>query len=296
MDLVARIASIPLRKVVMCGNHEAWYSLTARGRARLQRKLAQASGAGAAAALEAAADGGPSPSIARMLELLGTEHIGYRSLHCEELGFSIIGEREGRALLGRWAHGPMCVRQGPGALLLDTTSPMSPNCPVTCGRPGALWVQAAGRSARAGSSGATSPTFTRPTLAWAARARARSASWRQPAPRQRAWSAWWWRTTAPRGWAESDTAFAEWIGWRGREIMATQTCRWLYFYMTLCLLGRECKGKSSKAAAPCGPWRFVRVSAPCSTAPLRVSTSFLPPCAWNSCAHSDSPLASRPAA
>ncbi|GAB4815730.1 hypothetical protein N2152v2_002776 [Parachlorella kessleri] len=56
VEIIQRIAGVRHRKAVILGNHDAWYSLTERGRARLARKLA---GAQSAALLPGAP--GPSP-------------------------------------------------------------------------------------------------------------------------------------------------------------------------------------------------------------------------------------------
>lgn len=79
------------------------YSLTPRGRVRLQHKLAQSASPAAAAAAEEQADG-MSAGVARQLEALGDQHIGFRSLHCEDLGVTFVGESPpALLLLGRKA-------------------------------------------------------------------------------------------------------------------------------------------------------------------------------------------------
>jgi hypothetical protein len=87
------------------------YSLTARGRARLARKLAQ-SNAVALAAMRSQAAGrgsngggrgpevgeGVSAAVFRQLELLGPDHVGYGAAHYPHLdNLTIVGERAQQA-------------------------------------------------------------------------------------------------------------------------------------------------------------------------------------------------------
>ncbi|PRW59109.1 metallophosphoesterase [Chlorella sorokiniana] len=90
VQLVERIAALPQPKVVCLGNHDAWFSLTPNGRRRYARAMLQSS---SLAAREAYTEGGSTPAIARQLDALGTDHIGYSSKRFPELGLTLVGAR-----------------------------------------------------------------------------------------------------------------------------------------------------------------------------------------------------------
>ncbi|KAI7839666.1 hypothetical protein COHA_006475 [Chlorella ohadii] len=94
VQLVQRIAALPLPKAVCLGNHDAWFSLTPNGRRRFARAMLQSSSLAAREAFsEAPPPGGSTPAIARQLDALGSDHVGYSSKRFPELGLTLVGAR-----------------------------------------------------------------------------------------------------------------------------------------------------------------------------------------------------------
>lgn len=128
------IARCPQPKAVICGNHEAWFSLTAHGRQRRARVAQQSAslsfissvvdgsgqqrqqqqrrsgsqrndsargvtggGLAEAQASGSAAAAAEEDGVGRQLALLGWDHVGYGSKQFEGLGLCIVGEAGGRA-------------------------------------------------------------------------------------------------------------------------------------------------------------------------------------------------------
>ncbi|PSC67882.1 metallophosphoesterase [Micractinium conductrix] len=94
--LIRSVAALPHPKAVMLGNHDAWFSLTPRGRQRYLRALA--AGTTLAARGGHAAGGGDkgsgsTPAIAAQLDALGGDHVGYASKRFPALGLTLLGGR-----------------------------------------------------------------------------------------------------------------------------------------------------------------------------------------------------------
>ena len=73
--IVQKVSELPLKKAVILGNHDAWYTASQWGRRRRPY----------------------NPSIdnwfEQQLELLGDDHIGYSNLDCPEMQLSVVGSR-----------------------------------------------------------------------------------------------------------------------------------------------------------------------------------------------------------
>lgn len=86
VDLVRRIGSYSrCRKVVVLGNHDAWYSLTSRGKQRAIKAALQS------CSLQRFS--GNSDGVVESLNALGDCHIGYSSMVAEDLGLVFAGAR-----------------------------------------------------------------------------------------------------------------------------------------------------------------------------------------------------------
>jgi len=86
VDLIRRIGSFTAyRKVVVLGNHDAWYSLTSRGKERAVKAALQSS------SLQRFS--GNSDGVVESLAALGDCHIGYSSKVAEDLGLVFAGAR-----------------------------------------------------------------------------------------------------------------------------------------------------------------------------------------------------------
>lgn len=85
VELIRRIAALSLRKVVVLGNHDAWYSLTSRGRQRAIKAALQSS------SLKNFSDN--TERIVEMLDCLGDDHIGYSVSSARDLGIVLAGGR-----------------------------------------------------------------------------------------------------------------------------------------------------------------------------------------------------------
>jgi uncharacterized protein (TIGR04168 family) len=93
VDIVRQIASVqePSRKIVMLGNHDAWYSLTPRGRARAVRVALSSS---SLRAIQSASNSlGSYAAVEEMLDLLGPTHVGHGAAAHPELGLAFVGGR-----------------------------------------------------------------------------------------------------------------------------------------------------------------------------------------------------------
>ena len=84
-DLVSRIAALPHTKAVMLGNHDAWYSLTPRGKHRAVRVALMSS------SLRQLPP--PGQAVRAMLRALGDDHVGLAAKAMPELGLSFVGGR-----------------------------------------------------------------------------------------------------------------------------------------------------------------------------------------------------------
>jgi len=86
VDLVQRIGSCTrYRKVVVLGNHDAWYSLTSRGKQRAIKAALQSS------SLKRIS--GNRDGVVESLTALGDCHIGYSSMVADDLGLVFAGAR-----------------------------------------------------------------------------------------------------------------------------------------------------------------------------------------------------------
>jgi uncharacterized protein (TIGR04168 family) len=75
--------------LIAAGNHDAWWSLTNRSRQR----RAQAHARGTIPSTNGQGGNVCSAPLARQLEVLGQQHIGFSGLHWGELGLSLVGGR-----------------------------------------------------------------------------------------------------------------------------------------------------------------------------------------------------------
>ncbi|WIA29197.1 hypothetical protein OEZ86_011708 [Tetradesmus obliquus] len=95
VSVVKEIASIGEPKAVILGNHDAWYTMTARPRSR-SPSPPTATVAAAAAAAAAAAEGTPQPPpdrVQHQLDALGDCHIGYSHMQLPNSSISLVGAR-----------------------------------------------------------------------------------------------------------------------------------------------------------------------------------------------------------
>lgn len=86
VELIERIASLPHRKVVILGNHDAWYSLTERGKKRALRIALSSSSMKNFTDAEA-------DRVQQSLTALGSSHVGYAASPMEDLGLVFVGGR-----------------------------------------------------------------------------------------------------------------------------------------------------------------------------------------------------------
>ncbi|EFJ49127.1 hypothetical protein VOLCADRAFT_32158, partial [Volvox carteri f. nagariensis] len=66
VELVGRVAALPLRKAVILGNHDAWVAAT---------------------------PGGQQNCVRQQLALLGDNHVGYGTMPLDEQGYTVVGAR-----------------------------------------------------------------------------------------------------------------------------------------------------------------------------------------------------------
>lgn len=85
VELIRRIADLSVRKVVVLGNHDAWYSLTSRGRQRAIKAALQSS--------SLKNFSGNTDRVVDMLHCLGDDHIGYSLSSARDLGIVLAGGR-----------------------------------------------------------------------------------------------------------------------------------------------------------------------------------------------------------
>jgi len=96
VEIVKKIASYPGKnKIFMLGNHEAWYSLTARGRQRALKIAMQSSSLNANNLVSNTISGpiGTSHALEEMFKTLGKDHIGYSSTIFDQFGIAVVGGR-----------------------------------------------------------------------------------------------------------------------------------------------------------------------------------------------------------
>jgi len=84
-ELVRKIASFPQDKAVVLGNHDAWYSLTPRGRHRAIRVALMSSQLRQMAV--------PGEAVRDMLCTLGADHVGFAAKRRPDLGLAFVGGR-----------------------------------------------------------------------------------------------------------------------------------------------------------------------------------------------------------
>ena len=120
VDIVKKIASveIPERKIFMCGNHEAFYSMTSRGRQRAARIAMMSSN------LKNMKNGGPgnNSAVDQILDVLGSRHIGLSSSSYQELGLSFVGGRPFAGASGRWTDVAAFYEQHYGITSLEDSA------------------------------------------------------------------------------------------------------------------------------------------------------------------------------
>ena len=89
VDFVKMIANVttPIHKVVMAGNHEAWYSLTPRGKQRASRVAMLSS------SLRNITATSSTSTINEILDIFGDTHVGFSSCPFPELGVTFVGGR-----------------------------------------------------------------------------------------------------------------------------------------------------------------------------------------------------------
>jgi uncharacterized protein (TIGR04168 family) len=75
VDIVRQISQLDLPKAAIMGNHDAWYSVTAKGKARCPYDRTQ------------------EDWVQQQLDLLGKCHVGYGCKDFPELGVSVVGSR-----------------------------------------------------------------------------------------------------------------------------------------------------------------------------------------------------------
>lgn len=75
VDVVQTVAAMPLRKAVILGNHDAWYSASKKGRKRCPY------------------DRSKEDRVAQQLALLGASHVGFGKLELPEWGVTVVGAR-----------------------------------------------------------------------------------------------------------------------------------------------------------------------------------------------------------
>lgn len=94
VDIVKEIASHPAEnKLFMLGNHEAWYTLTAKGRQRALKVAMQSSSLTSRNLINSNSPAGSSPALEEMFTLLGNTHIGFSSTIFDQFGIAIVGGR-----------------------------------------------------------------------------------------------------------------------------------------------------------------------------------------------------------
>ncbi len=75
VDIVRAIASLPLPKAAILGNHDAWYTATGWGRSKCPY------------------DRKKEDRVQQQLNLLGEAHVGYSKLDFPQLGLTVVGGR-----------------------------------------------------------------------------------------------------------------------------------------------------------------------------------------------------------
>jgi uncharacterized protein (TIGR04168 family) len=93
VEIVKKVASHPMgNKIFMLGNHEAWYSLTARGRQRALKVAMQSSSLTANNLVSNSMSGpaGSSSTLDEMFRVLGNDHIGFSSTIFDDFGVAFV--------------------------------------------------------------------------------------------------------------------------------------------------------------------------------------------------------------
>lgn len=100
VEIVQEIAAVdnPKRKIIMCGNHDAFYSLTARGRQRAVRIALMSS-----SLKNFSTTPGNKSAVDQILDVLGSSHIGLSSESYPDLGLAFVGGRPFAGASGRWS-------------------------------------------------------------------------------------------------------------------------------------------------------------------------------------------------
>lgn len=75
IEVVRRVAAVPLPKAVILGNHDVWYTASARNRKRCPYDRTR------------------EDRLQQQLEVLGEAHVGFGKLDFPELGLTVIGGR-----------------------------------------------------------------------------------------------------------------------------------------------------------------------------------------------------------
>ncbi|MEM9904978.1 MAG: metallophosphoesterase, partial [Cyanobacteria bacterium P01_D01_bin.44] len=75
VDVVQKIAAVPLHKAVILGNHDAWYSASEKGRKRCPY------------------DRSKEDRVAQQLALLGESHVGFGKLELPGAEVTVVGAR-----------------------------------------------------------------------------------------------------------------------------------------------------------------------------------------------------------
>jgi uncharacterized protein (TIGR04168 family) len=90
VDIVRQISQLALPKAAIMGNHDAWYSVTAKGKARCPYDRAQ------------------EDWVQAQLELLGDCHVGYGCKDFPDLGLSVVGARPFSWGGAKWKYSKFC--------------------------------------------------------------------------------------------------------------------------------------------------------------------------------------------
>ncbi|KAG2454443.1 hypothetical protein HYH02_001462 [Chlamydomonas schloesseri] len=96
VELVRQIAALPLRKAVILGNHDAWFTMKGGAAAGARRPAVQQQ-LSAADLLQALQRGegvtAEQDGVRKQLAALGPEHVGYGTLALQEQGYTVVGAR-----------------------------------------------------------------------------------------------------------------------------------------------------------------------------------------------------------
>jgi uncharacterized protein (TIGR04168 family) len=90
VDIVRQISQLDLPKAAIMGNHDAWYSVTAKGKARCPYDRTQ------------------EDWVQAQLDLLGNCHVGYGGQDFPDLGLSVVGARPFSWGGAKWKYSKFC--------------------------------------------------------------------------------------------------------------------------------------------------------------------------------------------